>query len=72
MDEVARQRYEAKSAQLRAELKQFEADWVARNGGKKPGRQDIKQNPSIGRCLRPDNHLYTHLCRPSPLSRYRL
>lgn len=49
MDEDARCRYEAKSSQLRAELKQFEADWASRNAGKKPGRQDIKQNPIIGR-----------------------
>ncbi|KAI1817010.1 DNA replication/checkpoint protein [Poronia punctata] len=47
MDEATRQKYEAKSTQLRAELKQFEADWAGRNSGKKPGRHDIKQNPSI-------------------------
>jgi hypothetical protein len=48
MEEATIQSYEARSSKLRAELKQFEADWASRNGGKKPGRQDIKQNPSIG------------------------
>ncbi|KAI1273551.1 DNA replication/checkpoint protein [Xylaria sp. FL0933] len=57
MDEDARRRYEAKSAQLRAELKQFEADWASRNGGKKPGRQDIKQNPSIASKYKKYNHV---------------
>ncbi|KAI0433135.1 DNA replication/checkpoint protein [Xylaria sp. FL1042] len=57
MDTDARQRYEAKSAQLRAELKQFEADWASRNGGKKPGRQDIKQNPSIASKYKKYNHV---------------
>ncbi|KAI3339148.1 DNA replication/checkpoint protein [Ustulina deusta] len=43
----ARQRYEAKALQLRAELKQFEADWASCHGGKKPSHKDVKQNPSI-------------------------
>jgi len=47
-DPATRGYYEAKSTRLRAELKQFEADWASHNGGKKPNRQDIKQNPSIG------------------------
>ncbi|KAI0516901.1 DNA replication/checkpoint protein [Xylaria bambusicola] len=57
MDDGARQRYEAKSAQLRAELKQFEADWASRNGGKKPGRLDIKQNPGIASKYKKYNHV---------------
>ncbi|TGJ87781.1 hypothetical protein E0Z10_g948 [Xylaria hypoxylon] len=57
MGEDARRRYEAKSSQLRAELKQFEADWASRNGGKKPGRQDIKQNPSIAFKYKNYNHV---------------
>ncbi|KAI1424191.1 DNA replication/checkpoint protein [Xylaria sp. FL1777] len=57
MDEEARRRYEAKSSQLRAELKQFEADWASRNGGKKPGRQDIKQNPGIASKYKKYNHV---------------
>lgn len=51
LDEDARRRYEAKSSQLRAELKQFETDWASRNGGKKPSRQDIKKNSAIGRYI---------------------
>ncbi|KAI2631250.1 DNA replication/checkpoint protein [Xylaria nigripes] len=57
MDEDTRQRYEAKSAQLRTELKQFEASWASRNGGKKPGHQDIKQNPSIASKYKQYNHV---------------
>ncbi|KAI0468174.1 DNA replication/checkpoint protein [Xylaria cf. heliscus] len=57
LDEDVRRRYEAKSSQLRIELKQFEADWASRNGGKKPGRQDIKQNPSIASKYKKYNHV---------------
>lgn len=49
MEETLNRNYEAQSSQLRAELKQFEADWASCNGGKKPSHRDIKQNPSIGR-----------------------
>ncbi|KAI1501570.1 DNA replication/checkpoint protein [Biscogniauxia marginata] len=47
MDEFEREKYEAKSAQLRTDLKRFEADWAQRNDGKKPSRDDIKNNPEI-------------------------
>ncbi|KAI5925571.1 DNA replication/checkpoint protein [Camillea tinctor] len=47
MDDGERQKYEAMSAQLRTDLKRFEADWAQSNDGKKPGRNDIKQNPEI-------------------------
>ncbi|KAI1442341.1 DNA replication/checkpoint protein [Annulohypoxylon stygium] len=47
MDEGERQKYEEQSKQLRADLKRFEADWANRNGGAKPRREDIKQNPDI-------------------------
>ncbi|KAI1819934.1 hypothetical protein F4861DRAFT_98856 [Xylaria intraflava] len=57
MDEATRRRYETKSSQLRAELKQFEADWASRNGGKKPSRQDIKQTPSIASKYKKYNHV---------------
>ncbi|KAI0409129.1 DNA replication/checkpoint protein [Xylaria palmicola] len=57
MDDETRRRYEATSSQLRIELKQFEADWASRNGGKKPGRQDIKQNPSIASKYKKYNHV---------------
>ncbi|CAJ2508880.1 Uu.00g139060.m01.CDS01 [Anthostomella pinea] len=49
MDETERHKYEATSVQLRADLKRFEADWSRNNAGKKPGREDIKQNPDIAR-----------------------
>ncbi|KAI1129740.1 DNA replication/checkpoint protein [Nemania abortiva] len=66
MDDDARRRYEAKSSQLRTELKQFEADWASRNGGKKPGRQDIKQNPSIASKYKKYNHVRDVLAGKAP------
>jgi hypothetical protein len=40
------------ATQLRAELKEWERAFAAANGGKKAGRNDIKQAPEIGRlCL---------------------
>ncbi|KAI0551031.1 DNA replication/checkpoint protein [Xylaria curta] len=66
MDEDVRRRYEAKSSQLRTELKQFEADWASRNGGKKPGRQDIKQNPSIASKYKKYNHVRDVLAGKQP------
>ncbi|GAP85038.1 putative DNA replication regulator SLD2 [Rosellinia necatrix] len=66
IDEEARRRYEATSSQLRAELKQFEADWASRNGGKKPGRQDIKQNPSIASKYKQYNHVRDVLAGKQP------
>ena len=48
MDDQARVAYEEESLQLRAELKEWEGDWGAAHDGKKPGRDDIKQNPHIG------------------------
>ncbi|KAJ8122268.1 hypothetical protein ONZ43_g1494 [Nemania bipapillata] len=66
MDEDARRRYEAKSCQLRTELKQFEADWASRNAGKKPGRQDIKQNPSIASKYKKYNHIRDVLAGKAP------
>ncbi|KAI1491707.1 DNA replication/checkpoint protein [Biscogniauxia mediterranea] len=47
MDDLERQKYEAMSSQLRTDLKRFEAEWAQSNGGKKPGRNDIKKNPEI-------------------------
>lgn len=48
LDDKARQKYEAQSQELRIHLKQWETDWAAKHGGKKPGRDDIKQNAEIG------------------------
>lgn len=36
---------------LRAELKQWEKSFSEANGGRKAGRQDIKQDPDIGIAL---------------------
>ncbi|KAI8627453.1 hypothetical protein F5Y19DRAFT_166335 [Xylariaceae sp. FL1651] len=71
MDEIERQQYEAKSSQLRAELKHFEADWANRNGGKKPGRQDIKQNPSIASKYKRYNQIRDILAGKIPPSQSR-
>ncbi|KAI5863732.1 DNA replication/checkpoint protein [Durotheca rogersii] len=49
MDESQKQEYEETCQLLRAELKRFEADWSSQNGGTKPRREDIKQNPEIAR-----------------------
>jgi hypothetical protein len=50
MDDQARAAYEEQSLQLRAELKKWEGDWATAHAGKKPGRDDIKQNRDIGAC----------------------
>ena len=49
MDENEKQKYEATAQELRAELKHFEGDWAKQNGGSKPSRDDIKNNPDIGK-----------------------
>ena len=55
MDEKEKQKYEATAQELRVELKRFEGDWAKQNGGSKPSRGDIKNNPEIGmRTTRPD------------------
>lgn len=48
MDGKTRESYESQSLQIRAELKKWEGDWALTSGGKKPGRDDIKQNADIG------------------------
>ncbi|KAI0165352.1 DNA replication/checkpoint protein [Hypoxylon sp. FL1284] len=49
MDDEKKLEYEATSKQLRADLKRFEADWASGHDGKKPTREDIKQNADIAR-----------------------
>ncbi|RYO78937.1 hypothetical protein DL764_010069 [Monosporascus ibericus] len=49
MDENERRNYEATAQELRTELKRFEGDWAKQNDGRKPGREDIKQNPDIAK-----------------------
>ncbi|POR38872.1 DNA replication regulator SLD2 [Tolypocladium paradoxum] len=47
MNGETKSHYEAKSKELRADLKRWENDWADDHGGTKPGRQDIKDNPEI-------------------------
>lgn len=49
MDDQTKSEYETKCQALRADLKSWESAWAKDNGGKKPGRDDIKRNPEIGR-----------------------
>ncbi|KAI0123739.1 DNA replication/checkpoint protein [Xylariales sp. AK1849] len=46
MEESEKQKYEVQSQVLRTALKEWEGDWAKKNG-KKPGKQDIKENPII-------------------------
>jgi hypothetical protein len=48
MDDNLKKEYEARAQRVRADLKQWEADWAKTHDGKKPGREDIKNNPVIG------------------------
>ncbi|KAH6623612.1 DNA replication/checkpoint protein [Chaetomium tenue] len=57
MDGQDREVYEAQSLQLRADLKQWEGDWAVAHAGKKPGRDDIKQNPDIAQKYKQYNKL---------------
>lgn len=38
-----------KAIAVRKELKEWEKEFAAANGGRKAGREDIKQNPHIGK-----------------------
>lgn len=49
MDDVERANYEATAQELRTALKRFEGEWAKQNSGSKPGREDIKNNPEIGK-----------------------
>ena len=49
MDDATKTEYDEKSKDLRAELKRWENEWAQTHDGKKPGRQDIKDNAEIGR-----------------------
>lgn len=53
MDDTTRAEYETQSQALRTELKQWESAWAKTHDGKKPSRDDIKQNPDIGMCSLP-------------------
>jgi len=47
MDSETKAKYDGQSQELRIELKTWEGNWVKAHG-KKPGKEDIKQNPDIG------------------------
>jgi hypothetical protein len=47
MDSETKAKYDGQSQELRTELKTWEGNW-AKAHGKKPGKEDIKQNPDIG------------------------
>jgi len=47
MDSETKAKYDGQSQELRVELKTWEGNW-AKAHGKKPGKEDIKQNPDIG------------------------
>ena len=49
MDADEREVYEKQSQDLRLELKKWETQWARDHKGKKPSRNDIKQNPDIGK-----------------------
>ncbi|KAK4100401.1 hypothetical protein N658DRAFT_567514 [Parathielavia hyrcaniae] len=57
MDALARAAYEEQSLQLRTELKKWENDWAIAHDAKKPGRDDIKQNPDIAQKYKQYNKL---------------
>ncbi|KAK0649390.1 DNA replication/checkpoint protein [Cercophora newfieldiana] len=57
MDSETKARYEGQSLALRAELKTWEGSWAKDHGGKKPSREDIKQNPDIAQKYKQYNKL---------------
>lgn len=52
MDDKTREKYDAKSKELRADLKTWESEWARTHDGNKPGRDDIKRNADIGTATR--------------------
>ncbi|KAM7204626.1 putative dna replication regulator sld2 protein [Rhypophila sp. PSN 637] len=57
MKDDDRSTYELRCNKLRAELKQWENDWAKTSGGKKPSREDIKQNREISNKYKEYNNL---------------
>lgn len=57
MDDTTRRDYESRSQTIRAELKQWETSWARTHEGKKPSRDDIKQNPDIAQRYKSYNKL---------------
>lgn len=48
MEAEEREKLLQQSSTLRLELKVWEREFTAANGGRKAGRDDIKQHPAIG------------------------
>lgn len=67
MDDTIKAQYEAQAKELRASLKKWENDWASSHNGEKPGRQDIKENPDIGKWLF-DIQRQLVFCRSLPLN----
>ncbi|KAK3317863.1 DNA replication/checkpoint protein [Cercophora scortea] len=57
MDDQDKADYESQSLQLRADLKKWENEWATAHGGKKPARDDIKQNADIAQKYKQYNKL---------------
>ncbi|KAH6606070.1 dna replication regulator sld2 [Trichoderma cornu-damae] len=57
MDEKLKREYEARAQKVRTDLKQWEAGWAKTHDGKKPGREDIKNNPVIAQKYKDYNKL---------------
>ncbi|KAK4218399.1 putative dna replication regulator sld2 protein [Rhypophila decipiens] len=57
MKDDDRSTYELRCNKLRAELKQWENEWAKTSGGKKPSREDIKQNSEISNKYKEYNNL---------------
>ncbi|KAL7951470.1 DNA replication/checkpoint protein [Trichoderma barbatum] len=57
MDENLKKEYETRAQKVRADLKQWEADWAKTHDGKKPGREDIKNTPVIAQKYKDYNKL---------------
>ncbi|OIW26485.1 hypothetical protein CONLIGDRAFT_683461 [Coniochaeta ligniaria NRRL 30616] len=57
MDDTTRSDYESRSQTIRAELKLWETSWAKTHEGKKPSRDDIKQNPDIAQKYKSYNKL---------------
>ncbi|KAJ9148667.1 DNA replication/checkpoint protein [Pleurostoma richardsiae] len=57
---------EAEAQHLRSELKQWENAWAKEHAGKKPSREDIKQNPEIAQKYKTYNKLRDILSGKAP------
>jgi hypothetical protein len=58
MDEGERNVLSERSVVLRQELKVWEREFAAGNGGMKAGREDIKQNSQIGMLIHSASMMY--------------